>query len=446
MSSGWERPLELHWDDDDEVWVAHVSAGGAAGTCLFSAIGIRLEFDRLDAGRITRLSVSPGLDPEVRLLVNELLGFVPDEPGESTGATSTAMVDWGVARALWDVTDLLNDSRAAAEGAGSAAAVFTIELAAAAIRAGGLFSSEFHADVPTLADVARAMRRLELLVQDRTPVALLSGLSGLLRQLGDAEALPRTEEAAQARESLSDRIAALLGSPAEPEYSGNVSTSIVLHDDVLEVAAPRGLDPSASFILRAWRGRDLVAVGQCNTGLTKVPIVLANGVPIRPDRVSREAPARAASVRHAQEAGAEARRGEGRADPEGAALWERAAAWWVDARSPARAASALRRAATLTNDPTHRDRLRQLATSVDPETPTGSDFPERLWLWWSHWEWQEHHSGPYAPADRDRGIDEQNVGERVSSGLGAASGSGYRWPHRAKNASGRLCPREAATV
>jgi hypothetical protein len=448
VANGPGRSLQLRWDDDDEVWIGHFGSGGAAGTCVLTAIGLRVEFDRLDAGRVTRLTVSPGLDPEIQGLVLSLLGSAPEYPERASDVTRTVLLDPAVARALWDVVDLSEDARAAGAEGGTTAAVFTIELAAAAMRAAELLPKAFRDDVPDSHKLSVAVRALERLVQRRTPIALLAGLSGMLRDLIDAGAFQGTGDAEAVYTQLAvhavlERIAEVLATSNEPEYCGNVSARVQVRNTCLEVAPPEDFERNASFIVRAWRDHKLVAVGQCTNTVTQLPVVSVYGVPIHPDLISRESPARAASVRQARIVAAEARRAERRADPHAGALWERAATWWLDARSLSRAAAALRRAASLADDPAERERYRQLASQVDPDGTNAPLVPERLWLWWSHW------SRYTSPAEADAGDGDGLTGDQ--SRVDAEQGR-YRFRPRSKGArrrprspSGRLTPTPATT-
>jgi hypothetical protein len=129
--------MRYRWDDDDSAWLADVSPAGPAGAISISIGPARIEFDRIDFGRITRLVVYADCadDERARVLgaAGALLGIPREDARDDVEAEMTGTPVWEARYDLAKAAQLIADleclvTQCRQMAAGLAAAEFAVIL------------------------------------------------------------------------------------------------------------------------------------------------------------------------------------------------------------------------------------------------------------------------------------------------------------------------------
>ncbi|MDP1795318.1 MAG: hypothetical protein Q8K63_14365, partial [Acidimicrobiales bacterium] len=342
--------LQLRFDETDECWLGDFGVSDAAGTSQIDLPGLWLEFDRLRPARLVSASVHDGVDPEVKRVVDELLGRMPESASESIWR---ATLSRPFALKLWNVAEGLADLTAWRKLDDVTAALLMLETAAAIEDARDWVPDYYLTAGPSPTEISVAAETLRNTKLDALPRFARLGVDSLLDRFA-----PRTTPAS--RKTHRSAVSAFDVAPIV-EADTPIDFEVVGSD--LVVNARSGDLAGCSVFVEC--GDELVGAAVGRDGPVTVPLASFGGRAVLPDRIVVRSSPLLDAFREAVATSDEARRLEVQGELVSAGeRWHDAAQAWVCAGSSTRAAYAFVRSAGLSANLDRRSCSLQIAEAL----------------------------------------------------------------------------------
>jgi hypothetical protein len=372
--------IHSSWDNDAEQWVAIINLGGPGGTCSYEGESVRVEFDKLRPGYITRLFVDPDIEGTDASVVRALFGDAP--PAPDTSDTWSPTIDTSAARKLWALMKLQADRGPAEFQAASELTtgfVHSVESAVAAYRARHILPSSYLESFYEPAIVAEAIERIQVSLSSHTWPPFL------LRVLGVLGAEIRSSGLVD--ENLIGSAITWWGKdedglePLHIDYGAVNPETIHITTTQMGVSVERSDDDPWPLLVSGRFNGDVVVCGLVPAKPSQMHFPSSLRCP--PDKLTVSVPRTLASITGAMGAAEQAMEREARCDPHAANTWAEVAERWIAGRSRRRAALAYGRAAMCA--PTPPDRIRFRALSESMEVADSDDYCGLGCLWQAWW-------------------------------------------------------------